>query len=52
MRASVVLDDAVIRSGAFVDTAIVDVATTVGTQDRGVNDQGSTVKIFSGDDAR
>ena len=52
VRASVVLDDAVIRSGAFVDTAIVDVATTVGTQDRGVRDQGSTVKIFSGDDAR
>ena len=47
MRASVVLDDAVIRSGAVVEKAIVDVGTVVSAGDAGSRDDASGVVIFA-----
>jgi len=45
--ASVILDDAVIRSGAHVERAIVDWATDVGSADRGSGDDDSGIIVYS-----
>lgn len=47
MRGSVVLDDAVIRAGAVIERAIVDVGTTVDVLDEGRRDERWSVTVFT-----